>query len=85
MARKLDFKVLDEAIEKNEELTSARSRRWKSREANPTVQMSVRMQELTYERFRALADKERRTNGEMLEILLENFLASERERKANRG
>jgi chromosome partitioning protein len=40
----------------------------------PSVQMSVRMKADVYDRFRALCEVERRTNGEMLEVLLGKFL-----------
>lgn len=43
----------------------------------PSVQMSVRMKADVYDRFRALCEVERRTNGEMLEVLLGNFLQRE--------
>jgi hypothetical protein len=42
--------------------------------AAPTVQMSVRMNEDVYRRFRALCKLERRTNGEMLHDLIEVYL-----------
>lgn len=48
------------------------------RERNPTMQMSVRMREDVYERFRALAEQERRTNGEMLELMMDAYLASKK-------
>lgn len=44
------------------------------RETNPTMQMSVRMKEDVYERFRALCERERRTNGDMLETLMNFYL-----------
>lgn len=72
MTRELNFKPLtDEQTE--EEMEKARSRRWRRREANTTVQMSVRMPEETYERFRALCERERRTNGDMLRVLMEGY------------
>lgn len=74
MARNLDFKALDQTIESNDKLVSNRNKRWKRREANPTVQMSVRMHEDNYERFRALCELERRTNGEMMEVLMEHYI-----------
>ena len=39
-----------------------------------TVQMSVRMDEDVYRRFRALCKLERRTNGDMLHHLIEAYL-----------
>jgi chromosome partitioning protein len=38
-----------------------------------TVQMSVRMAAGDYERFRSLCDQERRTNGDMMSVLLEHY------------
>lgn len=52
--------------------------RWKSREPDPTVQMSVRLHASTYDQFRALCKQERRTNGDMLEVLLKNYLAGQK-------
>jgi hypothetical protein len=74
MANKLNFTALNEIVETDPKLSDARTRRWKRREADPTVQMSVRMAESSYDRFRALCEHERRTNGEMLEILMEHYL-----------
>jgi len=71
MSNKLDFSVLDSA--------KGSARPWKSRDTNPTVQMSVRMEEDVYERFRQHCRIDRRTNGEMLEIMM---AAYEREMKA---
>jgi hypothetical protein len=48
-------------------------------EANPTVQMSVRMPEETYERFRELCQRERRTNGDMLSVMLDVYEKVRRE------
>lgn len=42
--------------------------------ATPTVQMSVRMDEEEYLRFRALCKAERRTNGDMVDHLMKAFL-----------
>lgn len=75
MARNLDFKALDET--KEEEVAAGRSWRQRRREANPTVQMSVRMQEDVYERFRMLCERERRTNGDMLAVMMESYLRTE--------
>lgn len=53
--------------------------RWKSREPNhnPTVQMSVRMPAVEYDAFRALCKRERRTNGDMLAVLVKAYLKHE--------
>lgn len=66
MPKKLNFARMEEPAEA----------RWASREPrkNATVQMSLRMREDVYERFRALCERQRRTNGEMLEILLSDYL-----------
>ena len=76
MARKLDFKTLERNLD---QVTEERERRWASREPNPTVQMSIRMRADLYDKFRALCKEERRTNGEMLEVLLDDFFARLRE------
>ena len=68
MSPQLDFTPLDD-----EERASGRSR-----DRNPTMQMSVRMREEVYERFRDHCLRERYTNGEMLKEMME---AWERERK----
>jgi hypothetical protein len=49
--------------------------RWKSRDPNPTVQMSVRMPADQYDTYRALCKQERRTNGDMLNELVKFWLA----------
>tara|TARA_R110000850_G_scaffold233967_1_gene358813 strand:+ start:16376 stop:16618 length:243 start_codon:yes stop_codon:yes gene_type:complete len=74
MVKKIDFALLEEAAGGDPKLAEARNRRWSRREANPTVQMSVRMAESDYERFRALCAHERRTNGEMMVELLNNYI-----------
>ena len=72
MSNKLNFNALDQ--------TDASSERpWRSRDMNPVVQMSVRMTETVYERFRKHCQIDRRTNGEMLEIMMEAY-----EREARR-
>jgi uncharacterized protein (DUF4415 family) len=62
-----------EAVEKAERVP-----RWKSREPDPTVQMSIRMHASVYERFRELCKRERRTNGEMLEIMMDGYASTKR-------
>lgn len=44
--------------------------------AVPQVQMSIRMREADYFKFRALCTASRRTNGEMLCELMEVYLAN---------
>lgn len=51
--------------------------RAKTRTSRPTVQMSIRMKEDEYLRFRALCRAMRNTNGEMVLHLLEAFLRNE--------
>lgn len=75
MARKLDFGALESDTVQTSQ--GSRSRRWGRREANPTVQMSVRMREDVYEQFREVADRERYTNGELLERMLVHYLTSQ--------
>lgn len=74
MARELNFSALDEQID---EVADERAARWSRREPNPTVQMSIRMPVETYDRFRALCKKERRTNGDMLRVLMEGHFERE--------
>lgn len=57
------------------------TRRWGRRDPNSVIQMSVRMPEETYERFRTLCKRERRTNGDMLRILMEGYFERETKRK----
>ncbi len=76
MARELNFQKLDRGVTG---IAEERERRWASREPNATVQMSIRMKTDLYDRFRALCKEERRTNGDMLEVLLEDFFARARE------
>lgn len=75
MANKLNFGMLETEIEN---ATSERLRRWSRREENPTVQMSLRMKASDYDAFRALCAKERRTNGEMIEIMMESYIAQQK-------
>lgn len=77
MARELDFKPLGT---EEEEAKVGRSWRQRRRESNPVVQMSVRMQEDVYDRFRALCEQERRTNGDMLAVMMETYLKTEKNR-----
>lgn len=82
MAHKLDFRAIEQELDPTN--VSARSRRWGRREANPTVQMSVRMREDVYERFRTLAEGQRYTNGEMMEVMLEHYLSCEKLEKVKK-
>lgn len=71
MAKAMDFKKLDQLAEiERKELDRGR---WKSRDVNPTVQMSIRMDEDDYLMFRALCKAERRTNGDMVKHLVEFY------------
>jgi hypothetical protein len=47
--------------------------RAKTKQTKPTVQMSIRMEEGEYLRFRALCKAERRTNGDMVQLLIEFY------------
>lgn len=67
MSNKLNFSVLEAAA------AEPVSRSWRSRDANPVVQMSVRMSESVYDRFRQHCRIDRRTNGEMLEIMMSAY------------
>lgn len=81
MTRKLDFDALDET--KDEGVQESRNWRRRRRETNPTVQMSVRMREDVYDRFRTLCERERRTNGEQLEVMMSFYEQAKREGKVN--
>lgn len=74
----LDFTVLDD-VTSNGGTSSKSSKRWKSRDTNPTVQMSVRMPEEVYDRFRQHCEDDRRTNGEMLEIMMGAYERAKRQ------
>ncbi len=78
MSRKLDFTALSaEQIDEKRGApldVKATSKRWRSREPSEVVQMSLRMQSDVYDMFRALCTRERRTNGEMLEVLMKDYL-----------
>jgi len=80
MARKLDFTPLDieEATDIKARAKETANRRWVSRDPNPVVQMSIRMHAETYEQFQELRKRERRTNGEMLEVLMESYFTKAR-------
>ena len=78
MTRKLDFSLLEEPPEELHARQAApyasAAPRWRSREPREVIQMSIRLPVETYERFRALCEHERRTNGDMLRVLLEGYL-----------
>lgn len=63
MKSSLDFTALDNDMHE--------PKKWARRDANAVVQMSLRMPTETYERFRYLCKTERRTNGDMLRVLME--------------
>lgn len=67
MSVKLNFDALNVAD------ASSTERQWRSRDVNPVMQMSLRMTEVVYERFRQHCRTDRRTNGEMLEIMMEAY------------
>lgn len=68
---------VDQLMEDTAKRTYRRSRR----DANPTVQMSIRMPEDSYEEFRMLRARERRTNGDMLRVLMEVYEREPREER----
>lgn len=70
MTNKLDFNVLDETGDTKK--SSKAKRRWRDRD--PKVQMSLRMDEDLYDKFRDLCETERRTNGGMLEVLYQSYM-----------
>jgi hypothetical protein len=65
MSNKLDFSLL--------EAGSSEPRKWARRDANAVVQMSLRMPVQIYERFRDHCERERRTNGDMLEEMMKSY------------
>ena len=71
----LTKETLEELARREAELLEA-SRR-KSPATRSTVQMSIRMTEEEYLRFRALCKAMRKTNGEMVECLMGIFLRNE--------
>lgn len=71
MPKPLDFTAIDEDSNVGENDTH---RRWLRREANPTIQMSIRMGTSDYDKFRELCKRERRTNGDMVQVLMESYL-----------
>ena len=74
MAKAMDFKKLDQLAEA--ERKDLNRSRWKSRYTNSTVQMSIRMEEEDYLRFRALCKTERRTNGDMVLQLMTKYMST---------
>ena len=67
MSNKLDFQALEDKV-------ASEDKNWKSRDPNPVVQMSLRMHEKTYGVFRHMCATERRTNGDMLEVLMKHYV-----------
>lgn len=73
----VNFEALVVEQDTSEEVYSAPEGSWRRssrHKANPTVQMSVRMPEETYERFRMVCLRERRTNGDMLAVMMEGYV-----------
>lgn len=70
MSKKLNFEALEAEVART-------PRRWPRRDPNEVVQMSLRMPVETYDRFRALCKRERRTNGDMLRVLMEGYFSRE--------
>ena len=79
MKRRLNLKN----IERAGKLEEARRKepRWKSGEHDITVQMSLRMGATAYGKFRELCAQERRTNGDMLEILMDYYFTDRGQRE----
>lgn len=77
----LDFSSLDQTDDTTTSSRRRDNRRWRSRDVNPVVQMSLRMKEGIYDRFRQHCETDRRTNGEMLEIMMQAY---ERELKSSK-
>jgi hypothetical protein len=77
MTNKLDFQALEDKV-------AGEDTNWKSRDPNPVVQMSLRMHEKTYGVFRHMCSTERRTNGDMLEVLMKFYVENQPENSASR-
>lgn len=72
---RLTLKKLDQLAEQErQELERSRA---KSQPSKAQVQMSIRMEEGAYLRFKALCKSQRKTNGEMVEYLIKRFLQGE--------
>jgi hypothetical protein len=84
MNKKSGFNALEFQTEIPNVSEESRTRRWPKRETNPTVQMSIRMRENKYEIFRDLCEKERRTNGDMVEVMMD-FYFKHRDALEGRG
>jgi len=76
MSRRLNLSAIENAGIQEED--KRKNPRWKSREPDIMVQMSLRMHASVYGQFRELCAQERRTNGDMLEILMKHYLASQK-------
>ena len=78
MTRKLNFEPLEhpeDILDDDETAVPVMpQRRWPRRQQNPKVQMSLRMNEDVYDRFRSLCVSERRTNGGMLEVMMSAYM-----------
>jgi len=79
MATKMNFNALPELADM---IAEQRTQKWDRREndPDPSIQMSVRLKTSTYDTFKALCQKERYTHGEMVEILLQEYVAQHAER-----
>lgn len=72
----MDFKNAEPLVrEREEEKTEQQGTvsRAPQRDPNPTMQMSVRMKPEIYEQFQKHARLDRRTNGEMLELMMRAY------------
>jgi hypothetical protein len=71
---KLKRQFWGDYVRRLQEAQSKAYRKHVAQTSATTVQMSVRMNEDVYRRFRALCKLERRTNGDMLHDLIEVYL-----------
>lgn len=78
--RSLDFSSIEGTEPETGDGRINRMKRWKSREPTTTVQISMRLPEEVYERYRVLCQQERRTNGDMLRVLMEGYFSREEKR-----
>jgi hypothetical protein len=79
MPTKMNFNALPDLADM---IAEKRTQKWDRRDADPdpSLQMSVRLKASTYDTFKALCQKERYTHGEMIEILISEYLSKHGER-----
>ena len=76
MKRKLNLSLIEEAAEAE---IARRKEARKPDDKEDIVQTTIRLTAGEYGKFRAICEHQRRTNGEMLVVLMEFYLANQRE------